>query len=628
MLDNGVTDRIIYGATAAGAIRMASVTSQSAKLAANFSRTITIVALAGVLTSLGLWLATDYRQWLGLAAAAGLAGAGAIVYPITLRFSDAATSAGVMLLFVLLGAFMIPAITPALLPMGAATIVIVALTGQALLGAQQGLTFMLACMLALVVDCLFAQTISVRLYGEALTQGFMQAGLIVLGNIPAIIGCILLGRQIVAGYENTLSEDHRMLRLLIDSLPDNVFVKDRSSRMLIDNISHARLLGNSTPDEVIGKTDFDFFPAELAQKYYDDEQQIIQTGISKYNIEEPTIDPQGNERWLLTTKVLIRDESNEVMGIVGINRDITTLKAAEMERDKLLAVERSQRADLEALIGQIQAVVGPLNSAAVEILATAAQQTSSVVEQEAAIAQTLATVEEVRQTVEQTANRAQDVASAARESVKVSHTGAEAVIDSIEGMSSIKEKVEHIAENILALSERTQQIGEIIDTVNALAEQSKLLALNASIEAARAGEEGRGFAVVAMEVRQLAEQSRQATGRIRDILTEIQQATNTAVMVTEEGSKGAERGTSLVEQAGSAIRELAATIEEAAQAAAQIAASTHQQTSGMEQLSAAMVNIRAAATQHAASTLQMERSVQDLMAMTEQLEQAAERYSA
>ena len=92
------------------------------------------------------------------------------------------------------------------------------------------------------------------------------------------------------------------------------------------------------------------------------------------------------------------------------------------------------------------------------------------------------------------------------------------------------------------LSERTQQIGEIIDAVNALADQSKLLALNASIEAARAGEEGKGFAVVAMEVRQLAEQSRGATSRVRDILSEIQDATNMAVMVTEEGSKGAENG--------------------------------------------------------------------------------------
>src|SRR5262249_23175477 len=156
----------------------------------------------------------------------------------------------------------------------------------------------------------------------------------------------------------------------------------------------------------------------------------------------------------------------------------------------------------------------------------------------------------------------------------------------------IRQRVENIAETILSLSERTQQIGEIINTVNAIADQSKLLALNASIEAARAGDEGRGFAVVAAEGRQVDEQSRQATARIGEIVNEIQQATNTAVMVTEEGSKGAERGIELVNRAGEAIRDLAATLEEATQAAVQIAASTHQQTNGMSQLAAAMRQIK------------------------------------
>ena len=608
---------------------MASVTSttQGTKLAATFSRTITIVALGVLGLTLALWLTTDYRQWLGLAAASAIGAAGAGAYPIARRYSDSLTSTGVLLLFILVASFMVPVITPGLLPVGVVAIVVVALVGQALLGTRQGLAFVVACALALTVDCLFAQTIATRLYGEALTQEFMQSAMIWLGNIPAIIGFMLLGRQVVAGYEKALGQDHKMLRTLIDNLPDNLFIKDRHSRIIINNASHARLLGNSTPEEVIGKTDFDFFPSELAEKYYNDEQQIIETGQSKINLEEPTVDPQGNEHWLLTTKLLIHDANHEVVGIVGINRDITALKVAEIERDELLHIERSQRSDLEALVAQIQEAVGRLNSAASEILATATQQASSVIEQEATITQTIATVEEVRQTVMQTAERAQGVASAARQSATVTHTGAEAVNDSIEGMSSIKEKVEHIAENILVLAECTQQIGEIIDTVNGLAEQSKLLALNASIEAARAGEEGRGFAVVAMEVRQLAEQSRQATGRIRDILTEIQQATNTAVMVTEEGSKGAERGVGLVEQAGSAIRDLSATIEGAAQAAAQIAASTHQQTTGMEQLSVAMLHIREAATQNAASTRQMERSVQDLKEMAERLGQAAERYS-
>ena len=123
--------------------------------------------------------------------------------------------------------------------------------------------------------------------------------------------------------------------------------------------------------------------------------------------------------------------------------------------------------------------------------------------------------------------------------------------------------------------------------------------------------------MVAMAVHQLAEQSREATARVRDILSEIQQATNTAVMVTEEGSKGAEAGMELTVRAGEAIRELAATIESAAQAATQIAASTHQQTNGVDQLASAMTQIKQASSQTAASMRQTEQSVRDLTEMAQ-----------
>jgi len=268
-----------------------------------------------------------------------------------------------------------------------------------------------------------------------------------------------------------------------------------------------------------------------------------------------------------------------------------------------------------------------ISAAAAEIQAASTQQSATAAEQDAAVTQTVATVEEVRATVKQTAERAQAVAAASQRSVEVSRAGQRAVADTVEGMRLIQQRVSSIAENILMLSERTQQIGEIIETVNALADQSKLLALNASIEAARAGEEGKGFAVVAMEVRQLAEQSREATARVRIILNEIQQATNTAVMVTEEGSKGAESGMGLVERAGDAIRELSSTVDDAVQAAMQIAASTHQQTNGMDQLASAMVQIKQAATQTAASTKQTEQSIHDLTSMAGRLEQAAARYN-
>ncbi len=281
---------------------------------------------------------------------------------------------------------------------------------------------------------------------------------------------------------------------------------------------------------------------------------------------------------------------------------------------------------LGSMARQTREVAASISAAAAEILAATTQQIASATEQDTAATQTASTVDEVRATVRQSAERAQAVADAARQSVNVARGGQQSVVDTVEGMKLIRQRVESIAQTILTLSERTQQIGEIIATVNEIADQSKLLALNASIEAARAGEEGKGFAVVAMEVRQLAEQSRDATARVRDILNEIQQATNTAVMVTEEGSKGADSGMALVERAGDSIRELAATIEEAAQASTQIAASTHQQTNGMDQLATAITAIKQATAQTAASTRQAERSAQDLNTMARQMEQAVARY--
>ncbi|RPJ03074.1 MAG: hypothetical protein EHM39_00315 [Chloroflexi bacterium] len=217
------------------------------------------------------------------------------------------------------------------------------------------------------------------------------------------------------------------------------------------------------------------------------------------------------------------------------------------------------------------------------------------------VTETLATSEQMRGTIAETSRQAQAVANTAQQSVDVSKAGQDAIAATLAGMEKIQGQVADIAQSILALSERTQQIGEIISAVEEIANQSRLLALNASIEAARAGDEGLGFAVVAREMRQLAGQSQAATARVSSILNEIQRAANNAVMVTEEGSKGAQSGMELAQQAGASIRDLAAVIEEAARVAIQIAASTRQQTNAMNQLVLAMKSIKQASAQTQAS---------------------------
>lgn len=281
---------------------------------------------------------------------------------------------------------------------------------------------------------------------------------------------------------------------------------------------------------------------------------------------------------------------------------------------------------LEAMIQQIREASSNLSSASAEILAATTQQASGSSEQSAAITQTTSTVEEVKAITEQFINRSQEVATTAQRSAEVSKSGERVVHETVTSMDQIKTQVNSIAENILALSERTQQIGDIINTVGEIASQSNILALNAAVEAARAGEHGRGFAVVAAEVRNLAEQSRQATAQVRTILLDIQKAINTTVMVTEEGTKVVDRGVNQAEQAGRVIQQLAGVIDESALLATQMSAAGRQQTTGIEQISAAMQNIKLATMQGLASTRQTEKAAQNLNELAQQLNELVTSY--
>jgi methyl-accepting chemotaxis protein len=311
------------------------------------------------------------------------------------------------------------------------------------------------------------------------------------------------------------------------------------------------------------------------------------------------------------------------------NGDLTTGIRQVSHNDEvgsLFQTFRTMTDNIRTMVKENKESVNLLSSASSEILAAATQVASSSVETATAVSQTTSTVEEVRQISESSSAKAKAVADNAQKTIEIAQNGKKAVESLVEVMNNIRERVESIAESVVRLSEQGQAIGEIIASVNDIADQSNLLSVNAAIEAAKAGEYGKGFGVVAQEIKGLAEQSRQATTKVRAILLDVQKGTSAAVMATEQGNKAVEIGVRQSREAGESIRVLADSVTEAAQAAVQIAASNQQQMAGISQVTTAMENIKQGSTQTAASTKQAEMAARNLNELAQKIKQMMEHY--
>jgi methyl-accepting chemotaxis protein len=284
---------------------------------------------------------------------------------------------------------------------------------------------------------------------------------------------------------------------------------------------------------------------------------------------------------------------------------------------------------VEKLRGSIKNIIEGVNligSSASEILAATTQVASGSAETATAISETTATVEEVRQAAQLSSQKASRVSENAQQIAQVTQVGQKAVDETINGMNDIQNQMEAVANTIVRLSEQSQQIGGIIASVTDVADQSNLLAVNAAIESAKAGEQGKGFAVVAQEIKNLAQQSKQATIQVRNILNDIQKATSAAVMATEQSSKAVENGVKQSTQAGESIKLLSKSVNESVQAATQIVASSQQQVVGMDQIGLAMNNINQAGTENASSMMQAEKAAKNLHELGIKLKQLVEQY--
>lgn len=249
-----------------------------------------------------------------------------------------------------------------------------------------------------------------------------------------------------------------------------------------------------------------------------------------------------------------------------------------------------------------------------------AAQSAGATQQAASVSETTSTLEEIKTTSQQNLEKATALREMAERARVEGDTGLAAVETAVHAMRDIRDRMEGITGHIQELNERLMQVGEITDTVSELANQSKMLALNASIEAAKAGEAGRGFAVVADEVKDMAEQSRQATNQVQRILEDIRQAALRVARSVDEGNDGAERGADLADRAGSALQALNRVIHDTALATQQIVAAVRQEAAGIEQIRTAMADINKVTHQFVTATRQTDTATDHLTDYAAQLQ--------
>ena len=201
------------------------------------------------------------------------------------------------------------------------------------------------------------------------------------------------------------------------------------------------------------------------------------------------------------------------------------------------------------------------------------------------LSEAISSVEKLSKTVAKAQDSAKLISDKSKQFMNVSNKEHETVQTNIKKMLTLKQKIQIIAELILELSEHTQQIGSTIGIVDDIAEQTNMLALNAAVEAARAGEHGKGFAVVASEIRKLADESKQATSKIISLIYDIQQATNSTVMATEEGSKEIEMGVEIAHNIAGSIDEFKNIINTTVDAVQEIVVETRDQSNSVDEVS-------------------------------------------
>ncbi len=312
----------------------------------------------------------------------------------------------------------------------------------------------------------------------------------------------------------------------------------------------------------------------------------------------------------------IKVQSNDEIGqLAGAFNKMTQVIVKNLQGE----IEKSNR-----MVISVKEAIQQLSTSANELMAISAQQASGSAEQATAVQQATTTSEEIAATAKQVSDNAGRVESLAENAAASSSDGQEAVTAAVDGMSHLKGQVQSIAEAMLELGENSQKIGGIIDIIDEISDQTNLLSLNAAIEAAGAGEAGKRFSIVANEVRRLADRTADATNQVKALIVQIQEATNSTIMLTEEGSKGVDAASDLVANISEALEKITAAVTETTNAASEIKLMTQQQTTASEQMTETIVEVRDVAVQVATSSQETTQSISELTSLAERLQDLVE----
>lgn len=354
-----------------------------------------------------------------------------------------------------------------------------------------------------------------------------------------------------------------------------------------------------------------------------------------------TIDLRKTAGFEATEKVVASNEGKQYMdGIRRLltamdreERDLLQQRAAEVEVTAsgtratlllgtllcLLFVTVAGTVLTRSLTTQIGAAVRHVQSSTNELQSVANQQASGAKESSTSMNEITTTISELLATSRQIAESAQRVSAVAEQTAGAARSGEGTVQRASDSIQAIRRQVDLVVSHMLELGKKSQQIGSVLDIVAELAEQTNILAINATIEAAGAGESGKRFGVVADEIRKLADRVATSTKEIRVLIEDVRSAVNTTVMATETGSKAVDAGHRQFGDVTTSFKQVADLILTTTDAAREIQLSTKQQSTAVEQVNLAIANTAQAARETEASSGQTLQTASQLASLSKDL---------